>query len=80
MSYLIHKRSQALRAKLSFSTPMGGVDNANPTHLVVVRTSPLILALILLLFSSDVCESVGERNQIEDGSGFTSPDETAGSF
>lgn len=50
MSYLIHKRSQALRAKLSFSTPMGGLDNANPTHLVILRASPLILALILLFF------------------------------
>lgn len=79
MSYLIHKRSQALLAKLSFSTPMGGLDNANPTHLVFVHTRRLILALILLFFFG-VCESVGEQNQREDGSGFTSVDETAGSF
>lgn len=49
MSYLIHKRSQALLAKLSFSTPMGGLDNANLMHLAIVCTSCLILALIVLI-------------------------------
>lgn len=56
MSYLIHERSQALLAKLSFFYVHGGLDGTNLLHLAIMCTSRLILTLIQFFFFPPFCQ------------------------